>query len=265
MTTMVAARMVGAGAVVSFEANPLFLLPVIRNNAERNGLSLAVENRVLLPSRLAVMRHHVRFHPTGDFWAGHVLADDEPCDEAILVPTADFDATLAAFGANALIMDIEGFEIDLLENAKLEGIDKIIVEIYYDRAGRDRTDAAIMALLQRGYRRPGAFGARRFADHERAVRDGLGHFFASKIGLTLWRIAAIGDKRLSRFKAPGNRGAVRFADTTRLVNCVRVRGSEEGKHAHFFHSQQFPWPVPSDRQPPYPRPRLRTGFRLPGR
>ncbi len=151
VTSMVAARKVGADCLVSFEANPL-LLPIIRDNAQRNGLSLTVENRVLLPARQAATRQHVRFRATDDFWTGHVIPDSEACDDAIRVPTADFDATLAAFGANAIIMDIEGFEIDLLEDSALEGVDKIIVEIHYDRAGRDRTDAAIMALLQRGYR-----------------------------------------------------------------------------------------------------------------
>jgi hypothetical protein len=47
---------------------------------------------------------------------------------------------IAKFGANTLLVDIEGGEIELLEEADLTNIDKIFMELHYwpDRAGVNR-------------------------------------------------------------------------------------------------------------------------------
>ena len=68
------------------------------------------------------------------------------------VATQCLEDVIAAHKANVLVMDIEGLEVDILETARLDGIDKIIVEIHYDKVGRERTNKAIFDLARQAKR-----------------------------------------------------------------------------------------------------------------
>jgi FkbM family methyltransferase len=150
VTSMVAAGTLGAEAVSSFEANPA-LLPVIRANAARNGFDLAVQNRVLLPSAAVVGRPMVTLDVGGAFWASSVVAKDTAL-RPVEVETGALEAELARHRASVLVMDIEGLEVEVLELADLSALRALVFEIHYDRAGRERTDAAVIGLLDRGFR-----------------------------------------------------------------------------------------------------------------
>lgn len=148
VTALVAARIVGAAAVVGFEANPA-LLPVARANAARNGLPVAFHNRLLYP-RALLPGPSVDFAVADEFWASAV-AEAGDGGSSVPVPTGILEDEIAAFGATTLIMDIEGLEVDIIEAADLSRIDKFIFEIHYQRRGRARTDAAIARLQQGGW------------------------------------------------------------------------------------------------------------------
>lgn len=149
VTSLVAARIVGAGNVASFEGNPA-LLPVERANAARNGLAVSFHHRLLFPHKSAPAAN-ARFTVDPAFWASGMSALAKGGAE-ISVATGVLEDEIAALGANVLIMDVEGFEVDILEQADLTGLTKLVFEIHYDRAGRERTDAAILALQQQGWR-----------------------------------------------------------------------------------------------------------------
>jgi FkbM family methyltransferase len=149
VTTMVAARIVGAEAVRTFEANPC-LIPLFRENAARNGLDINIRNAVLWPESTRAGRNEIGLAADGAFWAASVMT--EAGAASTQVPVESFEAACARHAANVLIMDIEGFEIDIFEQCDLAAFDRIIVEIHYRVAGRERTDRAIRGLQERGFR-----------------------------------------------------------------------------------------------------------------
>lgn len=148
VTAMVAARIVGPEAVWAFEANP-GLIPMLKRNVARNNLDLKVENAVLLPRQRAETERSVRLNLGAQFWASSVVSQDQST-KVVEVPTRCIEDTIAAHRANVLVMDIEGLEVEILETANLGGIEKIIVEIHYDKIGRERTNQAIFALAEQG-------------------------------------------------------------------------------------------------------------------
>jgi FkbM family methyltransferase len=148
VTALVAARIVGPAAVIGFEANPA-LLPVARANAARNSLAVQFHNRLLYP-RTLLPGPSVEFAIADEFWASGV-AEAGSTGTRVPVPTGVLEDEIGRFGANALIMDIEGLEVDIIEAADLSRIDKFIFEIHYDKRGRPRTDAAIARLQQGGW------------------------------------------------------------------------------------------------------------------
>ena len=152
VTTMAAAAIVGENAIRAFEANPALMAP-LRSNLRRNGFAVAAENRVLLPSGSAASSAALHLARGGNFWAASVLLDpEEITPDLVPVPCGRLDQELEDHRANVLIMDIEGLEVDILEAIDVRGLDKLIFEIHYDKAGRERTDRVVLDLVNQGFR-----------------------------------------------------------------------------------------------------------------
>jgi FkbM family methyltransferase len=150
VTAMVAARIVGSGAVLAYEANP-GLIDMLKRNLRRNNLDLRIENAVLLPHDRAQVEKTVSLNLGAEFWGSSVVSGDAARPSGVAeVPTQCLEDVIAAHRANVLVMDIEGLEVEILETARLDGIDKIIVEIHYDKVGRERTNKAIFGLAEQG-------------------------------------------------------------------------------------------------------------------
>lgn len=147
--SMVAANVVGVNNIISFEANP-DLIEAAQNNFALNRLEVQLRNFVL-KNRVcwAGAGSIVEFHINKEFWASS-LAKTPGTIKTVRVPTACFEDEIIAFGANALICDIEGGEIELLELADLSSIDKILMEIHY-WAGRERVNKMIRKLILDGF------------------------------------------------------------------------------------------------------------------
>lgn len=149
VTTMTTARIVGAAALRSYEANPRLIDPLVAN-AARNGLDIRPINQVLLPYASSQRKRTITFADAGEFWAISALSENEG-SSSFEVQTSCIEDVIDDFGPNVLVMDIEGLEVEILEQADLRSIEKIIVEIHYDKAGRRRTNAAVLGLLSRGF------------------------------------------------------------------------------------------------------------------
>lgn len=124
-----AAKIVGSTNYVGYEANPE-LIPVAKTNYELNGLSLSVKNAVLQNRSLYKENSTVPFYINRDFWFSSMNPNAEAI-RTINVPILCFEDEIKKFGANTLIIDIEGGEAELLQNADLSEIDKIFMEIHY--------------------------------------------------------------------------------------------------------------------------------------
>ncbi|WP_375691385.1 FkbM family methyltransferase [Pseudooceanicola sp. LIPI14-2-Ac024] len=146
----IVARNLRPARVRSFEANPA-LIPHIEALYALNGLTdrIAVENRVLLAG--PDQPEEVTLHLTNSYLGSSVHEKSE-VRSAVQVPTGDFDTACA--GAEVLIMDIEGAEIDILRQADLSGLRAVVIEFHpgvYGRAGliecKDRLRAAGLAPI----------------------------------------------------------------------------------------------------------------------
>ena len=113
--------------------------------------SIAIENKVLYPKAAAGRRARVLVDVSGHFWGASVVGDASPA-KTVEAPTGVLEDEIAAHRANVLVMDIEGLEAEILEKADLSRIEKLVFEIHYAKAGRARTDAAILGLVGQGLR-----------------------------------------------------------------------------------------------------------------
>ncbi len=147
--SMQAATTVGPENFLGFEANPE-MIDDAKFNFAMNGLPIRVENAVLKNQVCwAGPNSFVDFHIHKDFWASSLVPIPGTVKTAS-VPTLCLERELRAFGANALICDIEGGEIELLSLADLTGINKILMEIHY-WAGREAINKLIRKLVFDGF------------------------------------------------------------------------------------------------------------------
>ncbi len=135
-----AARIVGAGAVTSIEANPQ-MIPSIRHVHEINGVGgIRVINGLA-----AGAAGDAVFYVSEDFWASSLSPDTPRIAAEERIEKIDINALIAETGANALISDIEGAEFDLIHEIDLAPIDVAIVELHPAAA----TPAAIARFFDR--------------------------------------------------------------------------------------------------------------------
>lgn len=122
VVSMNIARIVGANNLIVYEASPV-TADLLKRNLHRNGFAVDVRQRGLSDSDVGE-----RFVHADDFRGSSSVA--EPGGLALEIPTDDIARVMAEFSANALVLDIEGKEIDVLLRAPLDAIEKVIVEIH---------------------------------------------------------------------------------------------------------------------------------------
>jgi FkbM family methyltransferase len=146
---LTSASIIGAENVIGFEANPK-LVADAKQNFALNNVDISV-NAAVLQNRIiwGGPGSHLPFYVTEEFW-GSSLQNPSGAVEVIQVPTLCFEEQIAAFRANVLVCDIEGGEIELLEQADLTGIDKILMEIHY-WAGRESVNRLLRKLIMTGF------------------------------------------------------------------------------------------------------------------
>lgn len=148
LTTMAVAKIVGSNSVFPYELNP-YLIDWSSFNFSRNGLEIEAQQFALLPQSM-IDGDTIDFHIHKNFWGSSLLAR-EGTIETIAVPTLALEQAIAQHSANTLLIDIEGAETDLLMQTKLDSIEKIIMEIHYGIAGRQKTDDMIRHLVLNGF------------------------------------------------------------------------------------------------------------------
>ena len=123
-------------AMLSFEGN-YRLIAAIRALYERNNLSSIIEVRNALLFSAPNPPETVPFYIRDNF-LGSGLASANPRTETYHVAVEPWDKVKAAFRPNALLLDIEGAELEFFRHADLSGIERIVFEIHrkvYQRAG----------------------------------------------------------------------------------------------------------------------------------
>lgn len=136
--SMVLAGIVGVENFIGYEANPE-LMPDALSNFRGNGLDLKYHNGLLRNRVRGGAGGHLDFHIKKDFWISSLTYSTDTV-RTVPVPVLCLEEEIEKFRANALMMDIEGAECELLEYADLTGIDKILMELHYwpSRAAANR-------------------------------------------------------------------------------------------------------------------------------
>lgn len=147
--SMAAAEIVGPENILAFEANP-DLIEDAKRNFSLNGVNIRIEN-VVLKNRVcwAGLGSAVDFYIQRDYWSSS-LTKRNGTVRTVAVETKCFENEAASFGANTLICDIEGGEIELLDMADMSSFNKILMEIHY-WAGREAINRLIRKLVLDGF------------------------------------------------------------------------------------------------------------------
>lgn len=110
----------------SFDANP-HMIKLARRIAKANGVNNATITHGLLSGGEPSM--HV-FYIRRDFWMSSLIESQGPYDTIISVKSSNLDEFISTNSINVLVMDIEGAERDLLITTRLEGIDRVFLELH---------------------------------------------------------------------------------------------------------------------------------------
>ncbi|WP_293577304.1 FkbM family methyltransferase [Phaeobacter sp.] len=146
----IAAKACHPETVLSFEGNPQ-LIPVIRDLYATNGLEsrISVRNAILVAG--ADQPKSMPFHIRKSYLGSSLLNPGQRPSQVVDVPTADFSTVCQVLNPTVLVMDIEGGELELLQNIDLTGFRAVVIEFHPDVYGVPGMRSCKRALLDAGF------------------------------------------------------------------------------------------------------------------
>lgn len=109
------------------------------------------ENVVLANGILAAgPPRRMTFYQRSDFWMSSGFAEQGPYERAIEIASGDVDAFISQHRINALVMDVEGAELDLLQHAQLAGVERVFLELHDHLYGLAGIRAITLAMACKG-------------------------------------------------------------------------------------------------------------------
>jgi FkbM family methyltransferase len=153
VVTMTAAAIVGASAVVAFDANPA-MVSAARDNFARNGLEQIRTEFAALANRSRFQPGATaRLHVGREFWSSRLEAGPQQDDlvSTVEAPIRCLEDEIHRHQANVIVCDIEGGEVALFDGADLAGIRLVVMETHYFHAGVAATDAMIRDFILQGF------------------------------------------------------------------------------------------------------------------
>lgn len=133
-------------AVHSFEANP-HLIPLIRQVHQINGL----ENTHITNAILGPRKGKVDFHVSAKLLESTLSpVEGSTYDEVVKVDVLNANKVLRDTGANMLVCDIEGAEVDLIPKLDLSNIRAAVIELHPQWIGPEGVNAVFRAFMDGG-------------------------------------------------------------------------------------------------------------------
>lgn len=148
LVACVAARMLGADAVTTVEANPV-MCEVARRNLERNGFAESqVRLGAVVPGR-ATYGETITLYIPDAFWAASTRFD--PGVGGVPTPKLGLEDLLDEARPNVLCLDIEGAEEDFFLSPCPSDLRVIILELHPARYGRAGIATIFGRMADQGY------------------------------------------------------------------------------------------------------------------
>ncbi len=134
VVALAASRIVPAGTVTCFDANPA-MVDAARANFARNVRDIEVRNQILIPERdMAGGASQTAFHITPYFLSSSLIKHRSDMT-TVQVPNGSLEGAIAERSATVAIVDIEGGEFNLLGAADLSGLETLILELHAGLVG----------------------------------------------------------------------------------------------------------------------------------
>lgn len=145
MSTLVASKR-KIKSVHSFEANP-HLIPYIQKVHAINGLTNAHVTNAILGPRKGTADFYVRDNLLGSSLA---VLEGEVDPPSTKVDVLNAKTVFKDIGANVLICDIEGAEVDLIPSLDLTGLRAAIIELHPQWIGPEGVNKVFRAFMDAG-------------------------------------------------------------------------------------------------------------------
>jgi FkbM family methyltransferase len=128
------------------EPNPI-LADLIRRTFAVNHQSLRLIESAAVHGAYAGLT--VDFHLSADYWWSSLLPSTST--RTLAVSAIKLSNLLRLSQPNVLLVDIEGYEIELFQDADLSGIETIIIEIHAPTIGAPAASKVLTNLIQAGF------------------------------------------------------------------------------------------------------------------
>lgn len=137
------AQVCGNANVTMIEANPA-LEPIIRRNHALNG----VEPRLISAVATCGECESATLFLAENFWATSTMGQRE---RKVVVPAVNLNRLIEELRPTYLILDVEGAEVDMAPALRLDGVEKLLVEVHAHATGNAKANAAIQQFVQAGF------------------------------------------------------------------------------------------------------------------
>lgn len=137
------AKICGQDNILSYEPNPA-MKAVIEKNYQLNGLRPNLRNKVL-----DVEAGEVEFYFSEGVLSSSLI--DRNQGSATRVEADGISQVMDDFAPTAIVMDVEGAEIELLRRCSLDGVAKMIIEMHPHVVGEDRISDLCGFLSENGF------------------------------------------------------------------------------------------------------------------
>ena len=141
---MAAAKIAGAGNVISYEANPR-QKEVIEANYALNSPVPELRMKAVTSDG-----EPVTFHQSDNVISSSIYQRDE-AQTAITVPSDALRDVLAEMRPDVVVMDVEGAEIELLADIDLSAVRAMVVELHPHIVGEEKIAALLASLTAAGF------------------------------------------------------------------------------------------------------------------
>ena len=131
LVSLVAHKICTGGFIKSYEANP-HMERVIKKNYALNGFTPNLEMKAVTNNG-----KDINFHVDPEVISSSIY-DRERGFEKLIIQSEALDSIIKNFSPDTIIMDVEGAEIELLANSKLNGVVQMIVELHPHITGDEK-------------------------------------------------------------------------------------------------------------------------------